>query len=159
MVWVVVSCLLPPASCELPTVLRVPFSTLALPALRTYISAAFGFGPLVDYSQELFEFAIGACGGAVAEVLHWHRVARRGRWPRYARSAGYWFLTAAMLAVSGVVTAAVSKSGSPPLQMLLVGLAAPQFVESMARSRNGRGDKKDVYLGAADASWWDFLGT
>lgn len=113
---------------------------------------------VVDYSQELFEFAIGACGGAVAEVLHWHRVARRGKWPRYARSAGYWFLTAAMLGVSGVVTAAVSKSGAPALQMLLVGLAAPQFVESMARARNGRGDKKEVFLGGGDG-WWDFLGT
>ena len=111
-----------------------------------------------DYSQELFKFAIGACGSAMAEVIHWHRVARRGRWPKYANSVAYWFLTAAMIAAGGVVTAAVSITGSSPMQMLLVGLAAPQLVESIARSRNEHGNK-EVYLGADNGSWWDFLGT
>src|SRR6185436_16887518 len=47
--------------------------------------------PILD-RLDLFQAAIGSCGALLAELMHWHRIARRGRWPKYGRSWRYWLI-------------------------------------------------------------------
>src|SRR5712664_4046845 len=111
----------------------------------------------INSESELFEMAVGACGAIIAEVLHWHRIARRGRWPKYAKSLRYWFITFLVVLAGGVVTAAVSTPGSSLLQLLLLGVAGPQLLHSAARSHATTGPDKGVYLGSETDTLRGFL--
>ena len=113
----------------------------------------------ITYPHQLYEFLGGACGGAIVEIMHWHRIARRGRWPQYARRPRYWIVTALMIAAGGIVTAAVSSPASSFMQLLLIGVAAPQLIESAAQSRVTKPSSHEVYLGAEKPGLLDFLGT
>lgn len=114
--------------------------------------------PGIDYHEKLFELAIGACGALIAEILHWHRIARHGRWPQYSTSWPYWLITVLVILSGGIVTAAVSNPGSSLLQLLLLGIAGPQLLQSAARSQRKKPKDKDVYLGTEGRSWHDFMG-
>jgi hypothetical protein len=114
----------------------------------------------IDYYQaELFELVAGSCGAIIAEILHWNRIARRGRWPKYASSWQYWFITVLVVLAGGVVTAAVSNPNSSVLQLLLLGTAGPQLLYSAAQSYRQKPQNKDVYLGLERSSWQEFLST
>ena len=114
---------------------------------------------IIDYKAELFELAVGSCGAIIAEILHWHRIARRGRWPKYASSWPYWLITVLVILAGGVVTAAVSNPGSSLLQLLLLGVAGPQLLHSAAQSQLRKRQDKDVYLGANASTWREFIST
>lgn len=114
---------------------------------------------IIDYQEELFELAIGSSGAVIAEILHWHRIARRGRWPKYARSWLYWFITILVILAGGVVTAAVSNPGSSLLQLLLLGIAGPQLLHSAAQSQLQKRQGKEIYLGTEESTWREFLST
>lgn len=113
----------------------------------------------INLKQELIEMTLGACGAIIAEVMHWHRIARRGRWPKYARSWLYWLITALVILSGGLVTAAVSNPGSSLLQLLLIGISGPQLLHSAAQTQIQWRPGKDVYLGAERSTWREFLGT
>ena len=112
---------------------------------------------MIDIQAELPQFALGCVGGAISEVLHWHRIARRGRWPQYAHSFGYWIITVVFLAAGGVVAAAVSPPNSSPLQLLLLGIVGPQLLQSAARAQNFKRQGGDVHLGASHGQFREFL--
>jgi hypothetical protein len=113
----------------------------------------------IDYQAEALELAVGSCGAIIAEILHWYRIARRGRWPKYAGSWRYWLITVLVILAGGVVTAAVSNPGSSLLQLLLLGIAGPQLLHSAAQSRIHKRQDKDAYLGAEMGTWHEFLST
>lgn len=114
----------------------------------------------MNYHEQLPQFAIGCAGAAIAEILHWHRIARRGKWPRYGRSAVYWLVTLLLVTCGGVIAALVSPSGSAPLQLLIIGIAGPQLLELAVQSRvrNARKDG-EVHLGSDSTGIADFLGS
>jgi hypothetical protein len=111
------------------------------------------------FRPELFEAAVGSCGALVAELMHWHRIAIRGRWPKYSRSWRYWLITGLVIVASGGVTAAVSSPGSSLLQLMLVGISGPEFLFSLSRSRVRDQPDKRVYLGTETGTWGGFLAT
>jgi len=114
--------------------------------------------PGIDIHEKVFELVVGSCGAIIAELLHWHRIARQGRWPQYATSWPYWVITALVILAGGIVTAAVSTPGSSLLQLLLLGIAGPQLLQSAARAQRKKPKDKDVYLGAQSTSWTEFMG-
>ena len=57
--------------------------------------------PGLDY------FLWGIAGAAIDEVLHWASLRRRKEFPSYWLSWRYWFITAALVLVGGVVAFAV----------------------------------------------------
>src|SRR5260370_28670986 len=81
-----------------------------------------------------FAVAVGCLGAVVPEVLHWHRVARRGRWPQYASSIRYWLTTLALILIGGAVAALVSPPASSAMQLLLLGTVAPNLLQSAAHN-------------------------
>jgi hypothetical protein len=116
----------------------------------------------MDYYSHLYHLAIGCCGGTIAETLHWHRIARRGNWPKYATSVTYWAITCLLILSGGVVAAAVSSPGTSPLQLLLLGIVGPQLLETTARAQRLTLPKKapsdeEVYFGGERPSLGDFL--
>jgi hypothetical protein len=111
------------------------------------------------FQPELFEAAVGSCGALVAELMHWHRIAIRGRWPKYSRSWRYWLITGLVIVASGAVTATVSAPGSSLLQLMLVGISGPELLYSLSRSRVHEQPDKRVYLGAEPGTWGGFLAT
>jgi hypothetical protein len=113
----------------------------------------------IDLKKELLEMAVGACGAIIAEVLHWQRIARRGRWPKYAGSWRYWLITVLVILSGGLVTAAVSNPGSSLFQLLLIGISGPQLLHSAAQSQVQKRQDRDIYLGAEGSTWREFLST
>src|SRR5260370_10491882 len=79
-----------------------------------------------------FAFAVGCLGGAVPEVLHWHRIARPGRWPQYASSIRYWLTTLALILIARSVAALVSPTGSSAMLLLLLRTVPPHVLHSAA---------------------------
>ena len=104
-----------------------------------------------------FAFAVGCLGAVVPEVLHWHRIARRGRWPQYASSIRYWLTTLALILIGGAVAALVSPSGSSAMQLLLLGTVAPNVLQSGAQNYRLMPQDDKPHLGP-DRFWLrDFL--
>ncbi len=111
-------------------------------------------------SEEMLQFLIGCCGAIIAEVLHWHRIARRGKWPKYGRTLAYWFITLLLMLCGGAVAAAASPSGSPALQLLIIGIAGPQLLQAAAQARTSvPGHNEEVYLGGQRKGLLEFLGS
>lgn len=50
-----------------------------------------------------FVFLAGCVGGVLAEVLHWWNLRTKPEFPSYARSPGYWAITAAMVLAGGII--------------------------------------------------------
>jgi hypothetical protein len=110
-------------------------------------------------TEELIQFGIGCCGGLSSEVLHWHRIARRGRWPRYAKSLGYWVVTLLLIACGGAIAAAASPAESSALQLLIIGIAGPQLLQAAAQSRIAGAKEDELYLGSEQGGLLEFLGS
>jgi hypothetical protein len=114
----------------------------------------------MEHYEQLLQFAIGCCGAFTSEILHWHRISRRGKWPKYAASPVYWVVTLLLVLCGGLVAASVSPPSASPLQLLLVGIAGPQLLQLAAQSRKPLGSKDDeLYLGSNHRmTIFDFLG-
>jgi hypothetical protein len=94
----------------------------------------------------LFQFGIGCLGGFLAELLHWQRILIRGKLPKYASNPFYWIITTSLIASGGALAVSVSPSSSPPLQLLLIGIAGPKILMSLAQTYEARSKaaSKDV---------------
>jgi hypothetical protein len=112
---------------------------------------------MVDFRVELSQVAIGGVGALISEVLHWHRIARRGRWPKYARSLAYWLITLLVIVMGGAVAALVSPAGTTPTQLLLLGMVGPQLLQAAAQSSALRRESGDAFLGIDRHRFRDFL--
>ena len=76
-------------------------------------------------------FAAGCLGGIILELLHWYNLRRRSSFPRYARSVGYWLVTAAM-AVSGGLLAVLYFGGrADGIIALHIGLTTPLILQKL----------------------------
>lgn len=109
----------------------------------------------MDANEELVQILAGSCGAAIAEILHWHRIARRGRWPKYAKSAPYWLLTTLVVLAGGLVAAGVSPNATTPLQLMIIGIAGPQLLQTTVRSRRHL-ESGEHYLGVNGRSLTEF---
>ncbi len=102
-------------------------------------------------------FLVGCVGALIPEILHWHRIARRGRWPQYGSSVRYWIITLLLVLLGGTVTALVSPPGSSAMQLLLLGTVGPSILQSAAQ--NQRLGSKDPQPHLGENRFWlrDFL--
>jgi hypothetical protein len=105
----------------------------------------------------LNEFLIGCVGALIPEVLHWHRIARRGRWPQYAASVRYWVITFFLILLGGAVTALVSPPGSSGMQLLLLGTVGPSILQSAAQNKRLASKEGPPHLGVNRSWLLDFL--
>jgi len=143
----------PTVSCTRPSLLDVVcyLTDVCLLFRRLTRHSMHTIGPYV------FAFAIGCLGAVVPEALHWHRIARRGRWPQYASSIRYWLVTLAVILIGGAVAALVSPPGSSTMQLLLLGTVGPNLLQSAAQNQRLAPQDGQPHLGA-DGSWLrDFL--
>ena len=103
-------------------------------------------------------FLVGCVGALIPEILHWHRIARRGRWPQYGSSVRYWVITVILILLGGAVTALVSPPGSSAMQLLLPRDCRPEH-SAIWRLKNQRLASKDgqPHLGANRFWLRDFL--
>ena len=113
----------------------------------------------MEISSELGQLAVGSLGGAISEVMHWHRIARRGRWPKYARSLGYWVVTSLLIVSGGVVASAVSGPNASAIQLLLLGIVGPQLLQLVAQSKLTSAHVDEPHLGVARGTIVEFLST
>jgi len=113
----------------------------------------------ISIRTEVAEFLLGVCGAVIAEALHWHRIARQNKWPKYAKRSIYWILTSLIILGGGVIAAAVSGPGTSPLQLMLLGIVGPQLLQATARARvpQRSTDNDDVYLGPDRSSISEFM--
>ena len=111
----------------------------------------------VDLNGELGQVALGCIGAIVSEALHWHRIARRGRWPQYAHSLSYWFVTFLIILLGGIISATVSPPGTTATQVLLMGAVGPQLIDAVARSRRPMPQPIEPHLGVSRDGLLEFL--
>ncbi len=110
------------------------------------------------FGIRIFEFAVGCLGALIPEILHWHRIARRGRWPQYASSFRYWFVTLSVVLAGGAVASLVSPPGSSAMQLLLLGTVGPSLLQSAAQNQRLAPQDGQPHLGANTFWLWEFLG-
>ncbi len=82
-------------------------------------------------------FLWGCMGGIVDEVLHWGSLRRRAAFPTYVRKTRYWVITAALVAVGGVVALASGLSATlaaTPLTALVTGFSAPALIKKLSKA-------------------------
>ena len=111
---------------------------------------------MIDWASDVPQFAVGCIGALVPELLHWHRIVRRGRWPRYGSAFRYWFVTFLVVLLGGAVSALVSPVASSPVQVLLAGMVGPQLLHSVAQSKRLASKEGEVNLGGGTKPLIDF---
>lgn len=103
------------------------------------------------------EFAVGCVGALIPEILHWHRIARRGRWPQYASAFRYWLITFIVILLGGTVAALVSPPGSSAMQLILLGTVGPSLLQSAAQNQRLAPQDSQPRLGVNRFWLRDFL--
>ena len=126
---------------------------------RRYTLPWHGAGHQEMAEIDIYKVLFGCLGAALVEVLHWNRIARRGRYPRYSKSKIYWITTALLIALGGVLTAVVSPIGSSPLHLVLLGTAGPQLLHTAAQTQTLAPKKSEPTLGVTSNQIVEFLGS
>jgi hypothetical protein len=110
------------------------------------------------FGIRMFEFAVGCVGALIPEILHWHRIARRGRWPQYASSIRYWLVTFVVILLGGTVASLVSPPGSSAMQLLLLGTVGPGLLQSASQNHRLAPQDGQPRLGTNRFWLFEFLG-
>jgi hypothetical protein len=76
-------------------------------------------------------FAVGAMGGAALELLHWYALRRDPELPAYAKSVFYWIITAAMIALGGLVAILYFGARAEALLAFHVGASTPLILQKL----------------------------
>jgi hypothetical protein len=84
--------------------------------------------PLIGLYQVFF---VGFLGGVILELMHWYNLKRRPAFPKYARSARYWIITAAMAATGGLLALLYFGDRAEGIVVLHVGLSAPLILQKL----------------------------
>ena len=80
----------------------------------------------------------GVLGGALAELLKWWRIRHvlHNGMPKWARSWGYWIVTALMALTGGLLAFLYASSDveMTPILAVNLGITAPLFLQSLAQA-------------------------
>jgi hypothetical protein len=77
-------------------------------------------------------FLAGFCGGALLELLHWYSLRRdTERFPQYARSPLYWFITLAMACAGGGLAVLYFGGRADGILAVHVGLSTPLLIQKL----------------------------
>jgi hypothetical protein len=101
----------------------------------------------------LGQVAVATAGGFAAELVHWYALARAKAAPRYAKRPLYWFTTAAMIALGGVMPLLYLQGPASALLCFHLGAATPVIVQKLA----AQAPKLIVGQGSGPTSLQDFF--
>lgn len=77
-------------------------------------------------------FLTGCFGGLMAESIKWYGLRENRNWPRYARTARYWIITAVMIGGGGVLACLYGVEAVNALLAVNIGASAPLIISSLA---------------------------
>ncbi|MCG7645066.1 hypothetical protein MHM87_05615 [Alteromonas sp. Cnat3-28] len=105
-------------------------------------------------TEDWMVFIVGSLGGSANEILHWYSLRTNPNVPHYATSLFYWFITAGMICLGGLLAWLQLGPGSSALVTFQIGLAAPLILEKMAKTL----PRQKGGMGVLEPSIRDFLG-
>ena len=108
--------------------------------------------PLTSVWQVFF---VAVMGGSILELGHWWNLRRRNpRFPRYARSLGYWAVTFLMVLAGGGLAAFYFGENADALVAFHVGLSAPLLLQKLSTTMAQPGARRADPHGVLDFFSW-----
>ena len=95
----------------------------------------------MQLNSYLSVFLVGSAGGLLLELVHWWNIKKKNQFPKYARSAKYWIITAAMALAGGLLALVYFGDEAQAILPLHIGLSTPLILQKLTTTMAEPGER------------------